>query len=73
MQFAYLGVLLFSLAGMVIIDHRWKTAFFRDPRKATLLSAGCVVALLCWDGLGIATGTFAVSYTHLTLPTKRLV
>lgn len=24
MQFAYLGVLLFSLAGMVIIDHRWK-------------------------------------------------
>lgn len=58
MQFAYLGVLLFSLAGMVIIDHRWKTAFFRDARKATLLSAGCVAALLCWDSLGIATGAF---------------
>lgn len=36
MQVAYLGALLFSLAGMVIIDHRWKTAFFRNPRKAAL-------------------------------------
>ena len=58
MQFAYLGVLLFSLAGMVIIDHRWKTAFFRDPRKATLLSAGCVVALLC------------LSLIHISEPTR---
>lgn len=58
MHAAYLGFLLFSLAGMVICDHRWKLAFFRDARRAAVLSAACVGAFLLWDALGIVTGTF---------------
>ena len=58
MRFAYLVFLLFSLAGMVICDHRWRLTFFHDARRAAALCAGMVAVFLAWDALGIATGTF---------------
>ena len=54
--------------GALTSDHGWDVAQHRDLLKEsiqTLQSAGMRVSLF--------TGTEAVSYTHLTLPTKRIV
>ena len=59
MHLSYLAFLVFSLAGMVLCDHRWKLAFFSDAKRATAVVTGCVAAFLLWDSVGIATGTFA--------------
>ncbi|MDY5786441.1 lycopene cyclase domain-containing protein [Corynebacterium sp.] len=56
--FAYLALLSFSLAGMAVCDHRWRLAFFRDPRRAAAVALAVVPIFLLWDALGIVTGTF---------------
>lgn len=54
----YLGALLFSLAGMVLLDLRHRLFFGRDPRRAGLVLVVGVVFFLLWDLAGIATGIF---------------
>lgn len=58
MHLAYLAALLVFTGCMVLIDYRWRLAFFHDPRRAALISLLIVALFLVWDGLGIATGTF---------------
>ena len=43
------------------------------PRVCLLDPDGDMVRHLNRDGIGQPSGTWAVSYTHLTLPTKRIV
>jgi lycopene cyclase domain-containing protein len=55
---AYLAVQAVSFAGIVVIDHRWKLAFFR-ARAATVLAVTAAIALfLTWDVLGVRSGVF---------------
>ena len=53
------------------------TAFTsRFPMVRTLAAASVAEVLTAWRGLGYnrrAVGLHTVSYTHLTLPTKRIV
>ncbi|AZA10528.1 lycopene cyclase domain-containing protein [Corynebacterium gerontici] len=58
MSAAYLLFLLFSLGSMVLCDWRWKLNFFRAPRRSAVILLALLAMLLCWDALGIATGTF---------------
>ena len=58
MSFAYLIILLVTLACMVLCDWRWNLAFFHDARRATAISVSVVGAFLVWDALGIVTGSF---------------
>ena len=54
----YLGLLVFSLVGMAIIDFRWKLALFDDARRAVLVIVLSVVFFVGWDIAGVATGVF---------------
>lgn len=54
----YLGLLLFSLAGMFLCDRRWKLAFFADARRAFLVVLTSVLFFVTWDLVGVGTGVF---------------
>ena len=61
MSFVYLGFLLFSLAGMVLLDVREKLFFAQDPRRAALVLLAGLVFFLAWDVAGISLGIFVHS------------
>lgn len=58
MSFLYLGFLLFSLAGMVVLDVRRRLFFAHDPRRAALVLLAGLVFFLAWDAVGISLGIF---------------
>ena len=58
MSFLYLGLLLLSLAGMVLLDVRQKLFFASDARRAALVLLAGLVFFLAWDLAGIALGIF---------------
>ncbi|MEJ3406036.1 lycopene cyclase domain-containing protein [Rathayibacter sp. YIM 133350] len=57
---AYLGALLLSIAGMVVLDARFRLFFWRSPWRAAAVLAIGVAFLLLWDLAGIALGLFLV-------------
>ncbi len=54
----YLGVLLVLLGCMVLVDLRWRLAFWQDARRATIALIVGVTFLLVVDVVGIALGVF---------------
>ena len=58
MQGLYLGLLLSSLAGMVLCDYRWKLALFDDARRTVLVVSLSVAFFVSWDISGVANGVF---------------
>lgn len=58
MSFVYLGLLLFSLAGMVVLDVRRRLFFAHDPRRAAVVLLTGLVFFLAWDLAGIHLGIF---------------
>jgi lycopene cyclase domain-containing protein len=58
MAFAYLGALLVAIGAMVLIDARWRLAFWRAPAAAAAAVGAGTVLLLLWDAAGIAFGVF---------------
>ncbi len=68
MEFAYLGGILVGIAGMAIIDWRYKLAFWHSPRRtsATLLTALAIFIL--WDFFGISLGIFKHGGSPYSLP-----
>lgn len=57
-RFAYLGALLFSLAGLTFADWRYKLALFADHNRAVRVLVGCVCFFVAWDVLGIILHIF---------------
>ena len=58
MSFVYLAVLLFSAAGVLIVDRRYRLFCWAEPaRAAAVLVAGTVFFVL-WDLAGIGLGVF---------------
>jgi lycopene cyclase domain-containing protein len=53
MSFLYLLALLISLAGMVVLDWRFRLFFWRDARRAAIALAVGLVFFLGWDLCGI--------------------
>jgi len=58
MTFAYLAVLLISIFGMVILDWKFKLAFFRDLRVSVVTLVLGVAMFSTWDYMGIQEGIF---------------
>ena len=58
MGILYLAVLLVALAGMAVLDRRWKLFFWRDVRSASVVLIVGVLFFLAWDIAGISQGVF---------------
>lgn len=59
MSLLYLGLLLFSLAGLGLLDWHRRLAFWADARAAALTIAIAVAVFLVWDTAGILLGVFS--------------
>lgn len=58
MGFLYLGAILFSLFGMVLLDRRFKLAFFYDTRRSFFTILIGLIVFIVWDVFGIVLGIF---------------
>lgn len=65
MNFVYLGLLLFSLAGLATLDFRFKLAFAKNPKAASLAIGVPYLLFVIWDLTGIATGIFFKGQSNL--------
>lgn len=68
MHFVYLGALLISLAGLALLDRRFKLAFWFAPKRAALTILAGVIIFLLWDIAGIALGIFLHGDSPYSLP-----
>jgi lycopene cyclase domain-containing protein len=67
-HFFYLGALMIAIAGMLILDARYKLAFWNN-RNRTLKTLGLGMAVfIIWDALGIAFGIFLHGDSQYQLP-----
>lgn len=58
MQWLYLIALLLSIAGTMILDHRFRLAFWYDyKRTAATLALGMLIFII-WDLIAIGLGIF---------------
>jgi lycopene cyclase domain-containing protein len=58
MSWLYLAGLLGSIAGLLVLDRRFRLFVFAAPLRALLVLAIGVAAFLAWDLLGIGAGVF---------------
>ncbi|NQX26367.1 lycopene cyclase domain-containing protein [Microbacteriaceae bacterium VKM Ac-2854] len=58
MSLIYLGALLVSLTGMVVLDRRFGLFFWADARRAAIVLAVGIAFFLVWDAFGIGLGIF---------------
>ncbi|MFO7689900.1 MAG: lycopene cyclase domain-containing protein [Cryobacterium sp.] len=61
----YLGILLLSLVGMVVLDRRFGLFFWDSPKRAAIVLTLGVLFLLLWDLVGIGLGIFYRGETNL--------
>jgi lycopene cyclase domain-containing protein len=54
----YLGALVVSLAGMVVLDVRFRLFFRAAPVRAAIVMAAGIAFFLVWDLAGIGAGVF---------------
>ena len=58
MSLVYLGALLVSLAGMVVLDLRFRLFFAVAPVRAAIVLTLGVAFFVAWDLAGIGAGVF---------------
>jgi phytoene desaturase len=58
MAFLYLAALVVALAGMVVLDRRFRLFFWRSPARAAIVLAVGLAFFLVWDLQGIRLGIF---------------
>ena len=68
MEWAYLGGLLFGISGLLIIDWRWKLAFWHAPKRTASTLAAAIAIFVLWDFLGIWLGIFFHGGSQFALP-----
>ena len=54
----YLLALLIALAGMVVLDRRFRLFFWNDARRAAIVLVAGLVFFLAWDLAGVGGGIF---------------
>lgn len=60
LSFAYLAALLASMAGMALVDRRWRLALWHDPRRTLVAVAASTALLLVWDLVAISIDLFRI-------------
>jgi len=68
MQWFYLIGLLVGISGLLIIDYRWKLAFWRDAKRTVLTTIVAVLVFVLWDFFGIYVGVFFHGGSQYSLP-----
>lgn len=68
MQWFYLIGLLIGIGGLVLIDRRWKLAFWRDAIRTAKTLATAIAVFVLWDLLGITLGIFFHGGSQYSLP-----
>ena len=58
MSYLYLGLLLFSLFGMAVLDWKYRLAFFYSAKRTALTLGASVAVFAVWDVIGIMLGIF---------------
>lgn len=58
MNFLYLLTLAVSLAGLGVLDHKHKLAFFKNPKAALIATGLPYLLFVIWDFTGIYLGVF---------------
>ncbi|WP_191283705.1 lycopene cyclase domain-containing protein [Pseudolysinimonas yzui] len=58
MNLLYLAALLVSIAGMIVLDVRFKLFFAASPWRAAIVLVVGVAFFLAWDVAGITLGIF---------------
>jgi lycopene cyclase domain-containing protein len=61
----YLAALLVSIAGLVVLDLRFRLFLFAAPVRAAVVLAVGVAGFLVWDAAGVALGIFFEGDTDL--------
>ena len=64
MNFIYLSALIISLIGLVTLDVKFKLAFAKNPKAATIAIAIPYLVFVIWDAAGIALGIFFKGQSH---------
>ena len=59
---------MIGILGMLIIDRRYKLAFWYDPRRTTRTIIPAMVVFIVWDFAGIAGGVFYHGSSMFSLP-----
>ena len=65
MKFTYLAILIFSITGMLLLDYRYKLAFFKYPRAAAKSTAITMGILLLADIIGINWNIFSTNSRYV--------
>jgi len=68
MQWFYLIGLLIGIIGLLIIDRRWKLAFWRDSKRTAMTLSVAIIVFVLWDLLGISLGIFFHGGSAYALP-----
>ena len=58
MNYLYLAALIVSIAGMIVLDLRFKLFFAAAPLRAAIVLVVGVAFFLAWDVAGITLGIF---------------
>ena len=68
MQWFYLIGLLIGITGLLIIDRRWKLAFWLDAKRTIATLGTAIAVFVLWDFLGIFLGIFYHGESKFSLP-----
>jgi lycopene cyclase domain-containing protein len=68
MEWVYLLFLSFSIGCLVLIDRRYKLAFFHDTKRTALTLAVAIWLFIVWDIFGIELGIFFHGGSVYSLP-----
>jgi len=66
----YLIGLLVTIGCMVLIDYRFKLAFFHNAKQTALTLIVAIGLFIVWDVIGIRLGIFFHGGSELTLPIR---
>ena len=69
-QFYYLLALLVSISGMLVLDKKYKLAFWFDKKRTYQTIGITMLVFIIWDVLGIALGIFFHGGSKYTLPIR---
>jgi lycopene cyclase domain-containing protein len=68
MSWLYLGLLCFSIAGLAVLDWRYKLGFWFDAKRTWLTILATIVIFAIWDFFGISFGIFFHGDSPYSLP-----
>lgn len=67
-MWSYLVALAASIACLLLIDYRYKLAFWYDARRTALTLVCAIAIFIVWDAIGITLGIFFQGGSAYALP-----